>query len=63
MGAKSVHEAFEFQTDFAKSAFETYVGELSKFGELVSATTKDTFAPLQGRMQAWLEVVQTTRAA
>jgi len=63
MGAKSVHEAFEFQTDFAKSAFETYVGELSKFGELMTATTKDTFAPLQGRVQAWLEVVQTTRAA
>ena len=48
MGSKSVHEAFEFQTDFAKSAFEAYVGELSKFGELVTATTKDTFAPLQG---------------
>jgi phasin family protein len=61
MSAKSVHEAFEFQTDFAKSAFETYVGELSKFGELVSATSKETFAPLQGRVQAWLDVVQTAR--
>ena len=63
LGSKSVHEAFEFQTDFAKSAFEAYVGELSKFGELVSATSKESFAPLQGRVQAWLEVVQTTRAA
>jgi phasin family protein len=61
MGAKSVHEAFEFQSDFAKSAFETYVGELSKFGELMSATSKETFAPLQGRVQAWLDVVQTAR--
>ena len=61
MGAKSVHEAFEFQTDFAKTAFENYVGELSKVGELVSATTKESFAPLQGRVQAWLEVVQTAR--
>ena len=48
MGSKSVHEAFEFQTDFAKSAFESYVAELTKFSELVTATTKDTFAPLQG---------------
>jgi phasin family protein len=63
MGAKSVHEAFEFQTDFAKSAFEAYVGEISKVGELFTATSKETFAPLQGRVQAWLEVVQTTRAA
>ena len=63
MSAKSVHEAFEFQTDFAKSAFETYVGELSKFGELMTATTKESFAPLQGRVQAWLDVVQSARAA
>src|ERR1700742_2282124 len=63
MGSKSVHEAFEFQTDFAKSAFEAYVAELSKLSELATAATKDTFAPLQGRVQAWLEVVQTTRAA
>src|SRR5919198_367414 len=25
LGSKSVHEAFEFQTDYAKSAFEAYV--------------------------------------
>jgi len=63
MGSKSVHEAIEFQTDFAKSALETYIGELSKFGELMTATTKESFAPLQGRVQAWLDVVQTARAA
>ncbi len=47
MGSKSVHEAFELQTDFAKSAFEAYIGELTKFSELVTATAKDTFAPLR----------------
>jgi phasin family protein len=62
MGSKSVHEAFEFQTDFAKSAFEAYVGELSKVSELVSEATKETCAPLKGRVQAWLDVVQTARA-
>jgi phasin family protein len=63
LGSKSVHEAFEFQTDFAKSAFEAYVAELSKISELATAATKDTFAPFKGRVQAWLEVVQTTRTA
>ena len=48
LGSKSVHEAFELQTDFAKSAFEAYVGEADKFSELFTATTKETFAPLQG---------------
>jgi phasin family protein len=63
MGSKSVHEAFEFQTDFAKSAFEAYVAELSKLSELTTAATKDAFAPFKGRMQAWLEMVQTSRTA
>jgi phasin family protein len=63
MGSKSVHEAFEFQTDFAKSAFEAYVAELSKISELATNATKDTFAPFKGRVQAWLDVVQSTRAA
>ncbi|MCP5410846.1 MAG: TIGR01841 family phasin [Alphaproteobacteria bacterium] len=63
MGSKSVHEAFEFQTDFAKSAFESYVGELSKVSEMMTAATKDSYAPLKGRLQAWLDVVQTARVA
>ena len=62
MGSKSLHEAFEYQSDFAKSAFESYISEMTKFGELFTATTKDSFAPLQGRVEAWLDVVQTTRA-
>ena len=63
LGSKSVHEAFELQTDFAKTAFESYVSELTKFSELVTRTTKETFAPLQTRVQAWVDVVQSARAA
>ena len=63
LGSKSVHEAFELQTDFAKTAFESYVEELTKFNELVTATAKDSFAPIQGRYQAWVELVQSARAA
>ncbi len=62
MGSKSVHEAFEIQTNFAKSAFEAYVAELSKISELATATTKDSYAPFKGRVQAWLDTVQTVRA-
>ena len=63
LGSKSVHEAFEFQTDFAKSAFESYVSELTKISELATSATKDTFAPFKGRVQAWLDTVQSVRAA
>ena len=63
LGSKSVHEAFELQTDFAKTAFDSYVSELTKLSELVVSTTKETFEPLQGRVAAWVEVVQTARPA
>jgi len=63
LGSKSVHEAFELQSDFAKSAFDAYVSQVTKLGEIVSASAKETFEPLQGRIQAWVEVVQSSRAA
>lgn len=63
MASKSAHEAFELQTGFAKSAFEAYVGQLTKLSELVTATSKETLAPIQGRVQAWVDVVQSARAA
>jgi phasin family protein len=59
LAAKSVHEAIEIQTGFAKTAFENYVAELTKFSKLFTATTKDSFAPLEGRAQAWVDLVQT----
>jgi phasin family protein len=62
LSSKSVHEAFEFQTDYAKSAFEAYVAELSKISELATAATKETYAPFKGRVQAWLDTVSAVRA-
>jgi phasin family protein len=63
LGSKSIHEAFELQTDYAKSAFEAYIGELTKVSDLFTSATKDTFAPFQGRIQAWAEMVQSARTA
>ena len=62
LGSKSVHEAFEFQTDYAKSAFEAYVAELSKISELATSAAKETYAPFKGRVQAWLDTVSAVRA-
>ena len=63
MATKSVHEAFELQTDFAKTAFDGYVSQMTKLGEIFASTTKDSFAPIQGRVQAWVDVVQNARSA
>ena len=63
MGTKSVHEAFELQTDFAKSAFDAYVSQMTKVSEIMMSSAKETFQPLQGRVQAWVDVVESSRAA
>lgn len=63
LASKSVHEAFELQTDYARNAFDAYVGGLTKLSELVVSTSKEAFEPLQGRITAWVEAVQTARAA
>jgi phasin family protein len=63
LASKSPQEAFELQSDFAKSAFEAYVGEVSKLNEIVVSTTKSAYEPLQGRYQAWVDTVQNFRAA
>lgn len=63
MASKSVHEAFELQTSFAKTAFESYVAQMTKLSEMMVATSKETFQPIQGRVQAWVDVVQSARAA
>ena len=63
LGSKSVHEALEVQTDFAKTAFDAYVGQLTRLNALFVSTTKDAFEPLQSRVQAWVDVVQNSKAA
>jgi len=62
-GSKSVHEALEVQTDFVKSAFDAYVGEVTKLSEIAFSTAKDAIGPFQSRMQAWAEVVENTHTA
>ena len=63
IGSKSVHEAFELQTDFVKSAFEAYVSEITKISEIAFSTAKNAITPIQGRVQAWTDVVEDARAA
>jgi len=60
-GAKSVQEAIELQTSFAKTAFEAYVAEMKKMAELVSSSMKDTMSPLNERFTAAVEHVQSVR--
>jgi phasin family protein len=60
-GARSVQEAVELQTAFAKSAMETYMAELNRATETVSATVKESLRPLNERATAMMETFQAAR--
>jgi phasin family protein len=59
--AKSVQEVVELQTAYAKTALETYIAEMGKMSEVVSASVKDSMKPLNERMTAMVERMQAAR--
>ena len=46
-GAKSIDKAFEIQSDYAKSAYEGYVSEAAKLGEMFTDFFKESFKPFE----------------
>ncbi len=44
---KSVEAAFELQTSYVKSAYEGYVAEATKIGEMYADLAKDAYKPYE----------------
>ena len=49
-GVKSVEKAIEVQTQYAKSAYEGFVAEANKIGEMYTALAKETYKPFEAYM-------------
>jgi hypothetical protein len=47
VASKSLDKAFEAQSDFMKSAYEGFVGEVTKIGDMYSEIAKDTYKPYE----------------
>ena len=47
LGAKNVETAVQIQTEFAKSAYESFVAEVTKLGELYAKLAKESFKPME----------------
>jgi hypothetical protein len=47
-GVKSLDKALEVQTDYAKSAYETFMVESQKIAGMYSDLAKQSFKPLEG---------------
>jgi hypothetical protein len=48
LGAKSLDKVIEVQSDYAKAAYEEYVGHATKLGQLYSDLTKAALKPYEG---------------
>jgi hypothetical protein len=49
-GVKSFDKAIEVQTAYAKTAYENFVAEASKLGELYADLAKETYKPFEGML-------------
>ncbi|RDV05512.1 phasin family protein [Undibacter mobilis] len=49
-GVKSLEKAIEVQSEYAKAAYEGFVAETTKLGEMYSALAKETYKPFENLM-------------
>jgi len=48
MGAKTMEKAFEVQSEYVKTAYEAYVAQATKIGELYADLAKECYRPFEG---------------
>src|SRR5213075_2725069 len=49
-GAKTLEKAIEVQSEYAKTAYEGFVAQTTKIGELYTDLAKETYKPLEGML-------------
>jgi len=50
VGAKSIEQAIEIQSQYAKKAYDTYMAEMSKLGEMYVGLAKDAYKPVEAAL-------------
>ena len=53
IAVKKLDEAFQLQSDFAKSAYEDFLAEATKLGEIYSSIAKEAFKPIESAAKAY----------
>ena len=47
VGAKSFERAFEIQSQYAKNAYDSYIAEVSKLGEMYASLARNAYKPVE----------------
>ena len=55
MGAKTVKELVDLQSDFAKTSFDELMSKTSKLGEMCAKVTQEAFEPINARVSDTME--------
>ncbi|MGE0612832.1 MAG: phasin family protein [Hyphomicrobiales bacterium] len=50
VGAKTLEQAIEIQTSYAKKAYEDYMAQASKIGEMYADLAKEAYKPVETAM-------------
>jgi phasin family protein len=61
--ARSVEAALELQTKYVKSAYEGYITEATKIGELYADLAKDAYKPYEAPVAKTTSAVRSASAA
>ena len=61
LGARSFQEAWEVQSDFAKTALDSYISQASKLNEMWMSSAKQAAEPLNARFAELAEAAQNLR--
>jgi hypothetical protein len=51
IGAKSVEQAVEIQTNYAKRAYDEYMHQMSKIGGMYASLAKEAYKPVERALQ------------
>jgi hypothetical protein len=52
VSAKSVEQAFEIQSSFAKRAYDEYMHQMTKIGSMYTNLAKDAYKPVEKAIQS-----------
>ncbi len=52
MGAKSIDQAYEIQSSYARRAYEQYLQEMNKIGGIYASLAKDAMKPMERMTQS-----------
>lgn len=61
MSSKSVQDAVETQSQYAKSAMDAFLGQMTKINEIVMRTAREAVEPINESVKSFVETMQTAK--